>query len=53
MALRRVGIDKARRLELKAKFQKQTKVKDISEYEEWKRYLGFADFQQIGQSQKK
>jgi len=51
-AMRRMGISKEKRLELKHEALKETEVKDIEDYPEVKRYLGFSDFQQIGKRQK-
>lgn len=52
-AMRRMGISAKRRLELKHEAIKETEVRDIEDYPEVKRYLGFSDFQQIGVAQKK
>ena len=53
VAMRRMGISPQQRLTLKAEAMKETEVKDISQYDEWTRYFGFADFQQISVPQKK
>lgn len=53
MAMRRMGITAEKRLELKHEAMKETEVKDIEDYAEVKRYLGFSDFQQIGKQQKR
>lgn len=53
MAMRRMGISAQKRLELKHEAMKETEVRDIEDYSEVKRYLGFGDFQQIGERQKK
>jgi len=52
MAMRRMGISAKKRLELKHEAMKETEVKDIEDYPEVKRYLGFADFQQVSKEQK-
>lgn len=52
MAMRRMGITAQKRLNLKHEAVKETEVKDIEDYPEVKRYLGFSDFQQISQQQK-
>ena len=51
-AYRRMGITPEKRLELKHEAMKETEVKDIEDYPEVKRYFGFADFQQVGKTQK-
>ena len=51
-AMRRMGVSAKKRLELKREAMKETEVKDIEDYPEVKRYLGFSDFQQIGERQK-
>jgi len=51
MAMRRMGISATSRLELKREAMKETEVKDISEYPEVKRYIGFSHYQQIGKGQ--
>jgi len=51
-AMRRMGVSASKRLELKHEALKETEVKDIEDYPEVKRYLGFSDFQQIGKRQK-
>lgn len=53
MAMRRMGITAHKRLELKHEALKEKEVKDIEDYQEVKRYLGFGDFQQISKKQKK
>lgn len=53
MAMRRMGISAKKRLDLKHEAMKETEFKDIEDYPEVKRYLGFSDFQQIGEAQKK
>lgn len=53
MAMRRQGISADKRLELKHEATKETEMKDIEDYPEVKRYLGFSDFQQIGSKQKR
>jgi len=52
-AMRRMGISAKKRLELKHEVQRETEVKDIEDYPEVKRYLGFSDFQQISKAQKR
>lgn len=52
MAMRRMGISAKKRLELKHEAMKETEVRDIEDYPEVKRYLGFSDFQQITERQK-
>lgn len=52
-AMRRMGISATKRLDLKHEALKETEVKDIEDYPEVKRYLGFSDFQQIGNAQKR
>lgn len=51
-AMRRMDISAKKRLELKREAMKETELKDIEDYPEVKRYLGFSDFQQIGERQK-
>ena len=51
-AMRRMGMSATKRLELKHEAMKETEMKDIEDYPEVKRYVGFADFQQIGKAQK-
>lgn len=53
MAMRRMGVSAKKRLELKHEAMKETEVKDIEDYAEVKRYLGFSDFQQIGKRHKR
>jgi len=52
-AMRRMGVSAKQRLEIKHEAMKEKEVKDIEDYPEVKRYLGFADFQQISKGSKK
>ena len=52
MAMRRMGITLEKRLEIKHEALKEKDFKDIEDYPEVKRYIGFGDFQQIGKAQK-
>jgi len=51
-ALKRQGVTKEQRKAISQEAIKQTEVKDISQYDEWKRYFGFAKFQQVGEEHK-
>lgn len=53
MAMRRMGISAKQRLELEHEALKEKEIKDIEEYEEVQRYLGFSTLQQVSSSYKK